>query len=131
MVVDAGDTGVLLHLFLVNVASLRHDEEKLLKRWPYILKAQHCHLTREYKNAYSILAASPNAEGLKTNQHNIIPPPILFYITRLRYIPIVAVRSFYGLIPNFIINTIRNHGLCYRYASVLYFGSLRVSAPYL
>ena len=31
MVVDAGDTGVLLYLFLVNVASLRHEEEKLLK----------------------------------------------------------------------------------------------------
>ena len=31
MVVDAGDTGVLLHLFLVNVASLKHEEEKLLK----------------------------------------------------------------------------------------------------
>ena len=31
MLVDAGDTGVLLHLFLVNVASLRHEEEKLLK----------------------------------------------------------------------------------------------------
>ena len=29
MVVDACDTGVLLHLFLVNVASLRHEEEKL------------------------------------------------------------------------------------------------------
>ena len=31
MVVDAGDTGVLLHLFLVNVSSLRHEEKKLLK----------------------------------------------------------------------------------------------------
>ena len=29
-----------------------------------------CHLTREYKNAFSILATSPNAEGLKTNHHN-------------------------------------------------------------
>ena len=55
MVVDAGDTGVLLHLFLVNVASLRNEEEKILKRWALFLKAQYCHLTREYKNAYSIL----------------------------------------------------------------------------
>ena len=70
MMVDAGDTGVLLHLFLVNVASLRHEEENLLKRWAFFLKAQYCHLTREYKNAYSILATSPNAEGLTTNHHN-------------------------------------------------------------
>ena len=73
MVVDAGDTGVLLHLFFVDVASLKHEEEKLLKRWAFFLKAQqYCHLTREYKNAYSILATSPNAEGLKTNHHNTI-----------------------------------------------------------
>ena len=71
MVVDAGDTGVLLHLFLVNVSSLKHEEEKLLKRWAFFLTAQYCHLTREYKNAYSILATSPNAEGLKTNHRNI------------------------------------------------------------
>ena len=32
MVVDAGDTGVLLHLFLVNVASLKHEEENLLRK---------------------------------------------------------------------------------------------------
>ena len=70
MVVDAGDTGVLLHLFLVNVASLEHEEEKLQKRWAFFLKAQYCHLTREYKNAYSMLATSPNAGGLKTNHHN-------------------------------------------------------------
>ena len=70
MVVNAGDTGVLLHLFLVNVASLRHEEEKVLKRWAFFLKAQYCHLTREYKNAYSILTTSPNAEGLNTNHHN-------------------------------------------------------------
>ena len=31
MVVNAGDTGILLHLFLVDVASLRHEEEELLK----------------------------------------------------------------------------------------------------
>ena len=69
MVVDAGDTGVLLHLFLVNVASLKHEEEKLLKG-AYFLKAQRCHLTRGYKNAYSILATSPDAKGLKTNHLN-------------------------------------------------------------
>ena len=74
MVVDAGDTGVLLYLFLVNVASLKHEEEKLLKRWAFFPKAQYCHPTREYKNAYSILATSPNAERLKTNHHNISPP---------------------------------------------------------
>ena len=72
--VDAGDTGVLLHLFLVNVASFKREEEKLLKRWAFFLKAQYCHLTREYKNAFSILATSPKAEGLKTNHHNISPP---------------------------------------------------------
>ena len=64
MVVDAGDTGVPLHLFLVNVASLRHKEEKLLKTKglespsTVILSENtrtHCHLIREYKNAYSIL----------------------------------------------------------------------------
>ena len=70
MVVDVGDMGVLLHLFLVNVASLKHEEEKFLKRWAFFLKAQYCHLTRGCKNAYSILATSPNAEGLKTNHHN-------------------------------------------------------------
>ena len=74
MVVEAGDTGVLLHLFLVNVASLKHEEEKLLKRWTYFLKAQHCHLAREYKSASSTLATSLNAEGLKTNHLNISPP---------------------------------------------------------
>ena len=49
------------------------QEEKLLKRWALFLKAQYCHLTREYKNAYSILATSPNAEGLKTNHLNTYP----------------------------------------------------------
>ena len=38
----ADDTGVLLILFLVNVASLRHEEEKLLRMWAYFSKAQHC-----------------------------------------------------------------------------------------
>ena len=68
--VDAGDTGVLLILFLVNVASVRHEEEKLLRRCAYFLKAQHCHLTGEYENAYSKLTTSPNAEGSKTNHHS-------------------------------------------------------------
>ena len=70
MVVDAGDTGVLLHLFLVKVASLRHEEEKLLRMWAYFLRPKHCHLTGEYENAYSKLKTSPNAEGLKTNHYN-------------------------------------------------------------
>ena len=48
MVVDAGDTGVFLHLFLVNVASTRHEEENILRKWAYFSKAQHYHLTREY-----------------------------------------------------------------------------------
>ena len=38
MEVDADDTGVLLILFLVNVASLRHEEEKLPKMWGLFLK---------------------------------------------------------------------------------------------
>ena len=33
MEVDADDTGVLLILFLINVASLNHEEEKLLRMW--------------------------------------------------------------------------------------------------
>ena len=74
MEVDVDDTGVLLVLFLVNVASLRHEEEKLLRMWAYFLKAQHCHLTGEYENAYSKLTTSPNAEELKTNHHNSSPP---------------------------------------------------------
>ena len=74
MVVDAGGTGALLHLFLVNVASLRHEEEKLLRLWAHFLRPKHCHLTGEYENAYSKLKTSPNAEGLKTNHHHISPP---------------------------------------------------------
>ena len=35
-------------LFLVNVASLRYEEEKLLRKWAYISNAQHCHLAGEY-----------------------------------------------------------------------------------
>ena len=68
MVVDADDTGVHLHLFLVNVASLKHEEETLPTRWAYFLKAQHGHLTRKYKTSILyLLATSPNAEGLKIN----------------------------------------------------------------
>ena len=40
MEVDADDTEVLFIIFLVNVASLRHQEEKLLRTWAYFLKAQ-------------------------------------------------------------------------------------------
>ena len=65
MEVDADNTGVLLHLFLVNVASLRYEEEKLLKMWAYFSKTQHCHLTGENENVYFKLTTSPNAEGLK------------------------------------------------------------------
>ena len=72
MEVDADDTGVLYILFLVNVASLLHEEENLLRMWAYFSKAQHCHLIGEYENAYSKLTTSPNAEGLKTNHHNTI-----------------------------------------------------------
>ena len=74
MEVDADDTGVLLHSLFVNVASLRHEEEKLLRMCAYFPRGQHCHLTGEYENAYSKLTTSPNAEGLKTNHHNISPP---------------------------------------------------------
>ena len=42
--------------------------------WAYFSKAQHYNLTGEYENAYSKLTTSPNAEGLKTNHHNISPP---------------------------------------------------------
>ena len=70
MEVDADDTGVLYIFFLVNVTSRRHKEEKLLRRCAYFLKAQHCHLTGDYENAYSKLTTSPNAEGLKTNHHD-------------------------------------------------------------
>ena len=38
MEVDADDTGVFLILFLVNVAFLRYEEEKLLKMWGLFLK---------------------------------------------------------------------------------------------
>ena len=38
MEVDADDTGVLLIIFLVNVAPLRHEEKKLLKMWALFLK---------------------------------------------------------------------------------------------
>ena len=71
MEVDADDTEVLLILFLVDVASLRHEEEKLLRMWADFSKAQQCHLTGEYENAYSKPTTSPNAEGSNTNHHNI------------------------------------------------------------
>ena len=65
MVVDAGDTGVLLHIFLVNVASLRHEEEKLLKTRGLespstVILSEN---TRTPTTLY-FLPTSPNAEGL-------------------------------------------------------------------
>ena len=64
MVVDAGDTGVLLHLFLVNVASLRHEEEKLLKTRGLespstVILSENTRTPTLY-----VLPTSPNAEGL-------------------------------------------------------------------
>ena len=38
MEVDADDTGVLLIIFLVNLASLRYEEENLIKMWGLFLK---------------------------------------------------------------------------------------------
>ena len=69
MELNTDDTGVLLILSLVNVASLGYEGGKLIKTWGLYREAQHCHLTGEYKNAYSKLSTSPNAEGLKTNHH--------------------------------------------------------------
>ena len=64
MVVDAGDTGVLLHLFFVNVASLRHEEEKLLK--PRGLESLSTVILSENTRTLTLhfLPTSPNAEGL-------------------------------------------------------------------
>ena len=63
MVVDAGDTGVLLHLFLVNVA-LRHEEEKLLKTRG--LESPSTVILSENTRTPTLyfLPTSPNAEGL-------------------------------------------------------------------
>ena len=52
-------------LFLVNVAFHRYEEEKLLRMWAYFSKAQHCHPTGEYENAYSKLTTSPKCGGIK------------------------------------------------------------------
>ena len=62
MVVDAGDTGVLLHIFLVNVAS-RHEEEKLLKSGGLenpstVVLSENTRTPTLY-----FLPTSPNAEG--------------------------------------------------------------------
>ena len=65
MEVDADDTGVLLHLFPVNAASLRYEEEKLLRVWVYFSKAQPCHLTVEYENASSNLTMSRKCGRIK------------------------------------------------------------------
>ena len=63
MEVDADDTGVLLILSLVNVASLEYEGGKLIKTWGLYREAQHCHLTREYENAYSKLTTSPTVDA--------------------------------------------------------------------
>ena len=64
MVVDAGDTGVLLHLFLVNVASLRYEEEKLLKTSG--LESPSTVILSENTRTPTLyfLPTSPNVEGL-------------------------------------------------------------------
>ena len=64
MVVDAGDTGVLLHIFLVNVAFLKHEEEKLLKTRG--LESPSIVILSENKRTPTLyfLPTSPNAEGL-------------------------------------------------------------------
>ena len=64
MVVDAGDTGVLLHLFLVNVAPLRHEEGKLLKTRG--LESPSTVILSENTRTPTLyfLPTSPNAEGL-------------------------------------------------------------------
>ena len=64
MVVDAGDTGVLLHLFLVNVASLRHKKEKLRKTRG--LESPSTVILSENTRTPTLyfLPMSPNAEGL-------------------------------------------------------------------
>ena len=64
MVVDAGDTGVLLHLFFVNVASLRHEEEKLretrgLESPSTVILSENTRTPTLY-----FLPTFPNAEGL-------------------------------------------------------------------
>ena len=64
MLVDAGDTGVLLHFFLVNVASLRHEEEKLLKTRG--LESHSTVILSENTRTPTLylLPTSPSAEGL-------------------------------------------------------------------
>ena len=64
MVVDAGDTGVLLHLFLVNVASLRHEEEKLLKTRGLESPSTVILSENTRTPTLCLLPTSPNAEGL-------------------------------------------------------------------
>ena len=74
MVVDAGDTEVLLHLFLMDVALLRHEEEKLLKTRG--LESPSTVILSENTRTPTLyfLPTSPNVEGVKTNHHNISPP---------------------------------------------------------
>ena len=78
MVIDAGDTGVLLVLFLINllgyVASLLdlggEASEKGRPEGPStVILPENTRTPTLY-----LLPTSPNAEGLKTNHHHISPP---------------------------------------------------------
>ena len=60
MEVDADDTGVLLILFLVNVVSLRHEEEKLLNMWGLFLKNPALSSYRRIRKRLRKLTTSPN-----------------------------------------------------------------------
>ena len=64
MVVDGGDTGFLLHFFLVNVASLRHDEEKLLKTRGLESPSTVILSKNTRTPTLYFLPTSPSAEGL-------------------------------------------------------------------
>ena len=67
------------------------QEGKLLRRCAYFLKAQHCHLTREYENTYSKLSTSPNAEGLKINHHeHLVRISIIYDMRRLHIYFVVS-----------------------------------------
>ena len=73
MEVDADDTGVLLLLFLVNVAYVRHKEEKLLRMWAFSQRPSTAILPENTKTPILNLRRLLNAEGLKINHHNISP----------------------------------------------------------
>ena len=78
MEVDAGDTGVLLILFLITllgyVASLLDLGGKASEKgWP---EGPSTVILRENTRTPTLylLPTSPNAEGFKTNHHHINPP---------------------------------------------------------